>query len=86
MMMSTVYLYLQLYQACDVANLRGGRFISIEDFLFLMRKDKVTDVFIHFSSVYLSFEGKDNSAEDHVRVQFLGNVADFRSKKIHNPT
>lgn len=28
-------------KACDVANRRGGNTVSIEDFLFLMRKDKI---------------------------------------------
>ena len=35
------FLVLQIIRAAEVTNMRGGRFMSIEDIIFLMRKDKV---------------------------------------------
>ena len=31
----------QVVRAAEVTNMRGGRFMSVEDIIFLMRKDKV---------------------------------------------
>lgn len=33
---------LQVVRAAEVTNMRGGRFMSVEDIIFLMRKDKVS--------------------------------------------
>lgn len=35
-------LILQVVRAAEVTNMRGGRFMSVEDIIFLMRKDKVS--------------------------------------------
>ena len=35
-------LILQVVRAAEVTNMRGGRFMSVEDIIFLMRKNKVS--------------------------------------------
>lgn len=43
----------QLHQACEGATLRGSRVISVEDILFLMRRDKVTKDFLSHALYYI---------------------------------
>ena len=41
-------------RAADITNMRGGRFMSVEDIIFLMRKDKVGSTVISVMFVKLT--------------------------------
>ena len=49
--MSIPTLYIQILRAAEVTNMRSARFMSVEDVLFLLRKDRVCNYYAIYTGL-----------------------------------